>query len=38
MRDEETISEYFEIIESIVNTAKGLRVEIPDSELVEHSL
>ena len=38
MRDEETISEYFEIIESIVNTAKGLGEEIPDSELVEKVL
>ena len=38
MRDEETILEYFEKIESIVNTAKGLGAEIPDSELVEKVL
>ena len=38
MRDEETISEYFERIESIVNTTKGLGAEIPDSELVEKVL
>ena len=38
MRDEETISEYFERIESIVNTAKGLGAEIPYSELVEKVL
>ena len=38
MRDEEIISEYFERIESIVNTTKGLGAEIPDSELVEKVL
>ena len=38
MRDEETISEYFERIESNVNTAKGFGAEIPNSELVEKVL
>ena len=38
MRDEETISKNFERIESIVNIAKGLGAEIPDSELVEKVL
>ena len=38
MMDEETISEQFERIESIVNAVKGLGAEIPDSELVEKVL
>ena len=38
MRHEETISKYYERIESIVNTTKVLGAEIPDSELVEKVL
>ena len=38
MKDEENISEYFERIKNIVNTIKGLGVEVPDYELVEKIL
>ena len=38
MKDEENISEYFERIENLVNTIKGLGVEILGYELVEKIL
>ena len=38
MKDEENILDYFERIDIIVNTIKGLAVEVPDYELVEKIL
>ena len=35
MKDEENISEYLKRIDNLVNTIKGLGVELPDDELVE---
>jgi hypothetical protein len=34
MKDEENISEYFEIVDNIVNAIRGLGVEVSDNELV----
>ena len=38
MNDEENILDYFERINNLVNTIKGLGVELPDDELVEKVL
>ena len=38
MKDEENISKYFERVENLVNSIKGLGVEGPDYDLVEKIL
>ena len=38
MKDEENILEYFETIDNLINTIKGLGVQLPDDELVEKVL
>jgi hypothetical protein len=38
MKDEENISEYFEIIDNIINAIRGLGVEVSDNEIVEKLL
>jgi hypothetical protein len=38
MKDEENISEYFERVDNIINSIRGLGVEVSDNELVEKIL
>jgi hypothetical protein len=38
MKDEENISEYFERVDNIVNTIRGLGVEVSDNDIVEKIL
>ena len=38
MKDEENISEYFERVDNIINSIRGLGIEVSDNELVEKIL